>query len=196
MYDNIDTVKEGNRIKHYIVQDNSGKIGTLSKDNVVELINNKSITNAKIQVYNGSVIVRVKPIKQSTKKKVSNTLYNECKSSYTNGIVQSIKASHINTGNSIIKKLDNTQVGTPLKIRKYSYDDFEQVIYLGKQEIQCQESYTFFNGKNISGYFGITKRYILEEKELEIKFDDNDTSEVAFLLNYIKKGPFGLSNIL
>lgn len=178
-------IKEGNRIRHYMVKDDNGKLHQMSKDALIGYIKSGVISNAKIQIYNGNTIIRVKPVDSS-----------KTKSAYTDKIVESIKASHITTGNNIIQKLDKLKVGTPLKIRTYSYDDFEQVIYLGKQEIQNRESYTFFNGSGVTGYFGLTKQFILNNKQVEFKFDDNDTSEVAFLLNYIKKGPFGLSNIL
>lgn len=51
--------KSGNKIIDYDCTDGSNTL-KLTKDKLAELIQNKEVSNAKMQVYKGTVIIRVK----------------------------------------------------------------------------------------------------------------------------------------
>ena len=64
---------------------------------------------------------------------------------------------------------------------------YKQCIYCGMQEVQYREAYGFFDGSGLTGTFAFSKKFILNNETIKFKFNDNDTDELAMLLNKINK---------
>lgn len=197
----VGVAKCGNKIAYYGVQDDSGNISNVSKDDVVRLVQSKDITNAKTQMWNGNAIVRIKDnVKtiqvtnvQTTKNKPAPTVVHKEASSVATDIASGILGNKPIRGSKAVNWLKGTTKGTPLKIRVSDYKNFEQVIYMGLKEVQNREAHVFFNGQGASGTFALSENYIIGKTDIEIVVGDNDPCEVNFLLNYIKKGPFEIN---
>ena len=164
-------IKEGNRIHHYDVLDDNNKIVKMTKEQVINSIKCKAITNAKIQIYNGNTIVRVN-------KNVKTQLLNK----NTNN-------KNIFNGAEAIERLIRTESGTPLKITVKQGLRTEDVIFVGIRDIQSRESFVFFNGEGLNGLFGLTSNAI-REYNTKIEFNNCDTVRITELLNLMKQAKF------
>lgn len=114
--------KQGNKIISYTCTD-GGQTLDLSKEQLCGYIDKKMVSNAKIQVYQGNIIVRVSdaakdvqkaPTNNSTVTKPKKSVYtildyiNEAKDSGVNEL--SLADIVVNTNNLAIKKVKNKQV--------------------------------------------------------------------------------------
>ena len=178
-------IKDGNRIKHYEIYDDSGNIHECSKEQVANLIKQGKIDNATVQVYKGTTIIRLKdrdnktiatkPIRVHTKL-TKNTF----------------------SGTDAIDELSKLSIGVPLKVltlsRVQNKWTEETVIYIGKEKPGLSPRtgrFSFFNGEGINGYYQLSFGYIIDNKDrIQFKFNDNDAVETASLIRYLKEGPW------
>lgn len=197
----IEIIKNGNRIQGYIVT-NGKTQKELNKEQVIELIKNKQITNATVQIWQGKPIVRVKEDKtyiQANKdaSRVGNSLPYQGMS-IADSIASSIKANNNIelAGEEAINMLKNTEPGIPLKVKIGIHGDWKQCIYIGNRYDDDRKDvlFSFFDGSSITGTFDFSQKFISnKDNGIKIKFNDNNPTETAFLLNYMKKGPFELN---
>lgn len=203
----IRVVKDKNRIAGYVVSDGRG-ITKVSKDKAVELIQLKMIDNATLQKWQGKYIIRIKDNDSKTKDtedrivsadrnitKVGNSLPYKG-SSIADSIAVTIKSNnkHELYCQDAINILNNTAEGVPLKVKMNDYLEWKQCIFIGSRYDNNRKDniFRFFDGSGVTGTFDFSQKYISNNDKIKFKFNDNDPTETAFLLNYIKKGPFDL----
>ena len=96
--------------------------------------------------------------------------------------------SNILTGRDMISALEGLEIGTPVLVDAGT-GEYIQAIYEGIGDIQYRTAYMFYDGSGISGTFGLSKKFILENPGVvSIILDDNDPTKVAGLLDNIKGG--------
>jgi len=91
-------------------------------------------------------------------------------------------SSEVLTGQDMVDALDSLEPGTPVLI-----DDgvgrYIQVIYMGIGEVQYQTVFQFYDGSGISGTFGFSAKFIVNNPDkVSIILDDNDPAKVTKLL--------------
>ena len=92
------------------------------------------------------------------------------------------------SGEDMISTLDSLEVGTPVLVDAGT-GNYTQAIYQGIGDIQYRTAYMFYDGSGISGTFGLSKKFILENPgAVSMVLDDNDPTKVADLLNTIQGG--------
>ena len=154
--------KQGNRIISYTCTDDN-QTSELTKEQVIQLIKNKQISNATLQYYNNKPIIRIK----------DNTKINK-------------EVPTIVCGEYAVGVLNKLLPGTPLMI-EIQGQPYEQVIYSGIGNVQSQQAYRFFNGEGFSGGYAFSPQYITRSGEkIKFKFNDNDPNKVAQLISQIK----------
>lgn len=199
----LEVIKDKNKIVGYNVTD--GKTTKqLSKAKVVELVQNKQIENATLQLWQGNYIVRVKDnvtksnntTNADKNKSITGTSIPYNGMTIADSIVSAIKANNSQELNCMdaINMLNNTDAGIPLKVKITDYNDWKQCIYMGSRydDDRRDTIFRFFDGSAITGTFDFSKRFISNNEKIKFKFNDNDATETAFLINYMKKGPFNL----
>lgn len=190
-----ETIKQGNRITGYII-DNGKNKKQESKEKVVELIKNKQIDNATVQMWQGKPIVRIKDNADKNVNNVGTSLPYQGMS-IADSIAGAIKANNSVelSGVELLNILKNTEVGVPLKLKLSETLDWKQVLFVGEEFDNQRKinTFNFFDGSGINGRFSLSDRFILNNHNIKAKFNDNDATEVAFLINYLKKGPFDLN---
>jgi len=93
--------------------------------------------------------------------------------------------SNVLTGKDMIATLDSLEVGTPLLVDAGN-GDYIQAIYQGIGDIQYRTAYMFYDDSGISGSFGLSKKFILENPGVvSMILDDNDPTKVSKLLQGI-----------
>ncbi|MBO4542767.1 MAG: hypothetical protein J5725_06240 [Bacteroidales bacterium] len=92
------------------------------------------------------------------------------------------------SGEDMISTLDSLEVGTPVLVDAGT-GNYTQAIYQGIGDIQYRTAYMFYDGSGISGTFGLSRKFILENPgTVSMVLDDNDPTKVADLLNTIQGG--------
>lgn len=189
-----EVIKQGNRISGYKVSDANG-VKQFTKDEVLNLIRAKQIDNASVQMWQGKPIIRVKDgADRFIETRGTSLPYHGM--TIADSVVSSIKSNTSDElfGDELVKLLKNTANGIPLKLKLSDTLDWKQVIYMGEEfdSDRKQNTFRFFDGSGVSGIFTLSERFILNNKAIKAKFNDNEPGETAFLINYLQKGPFNI----
>ena len=186
----IGMIKDGHKIVGYRIKGTNGQMHDMTKDEIVNLVENGSIINAKIQWYNGSAIVRTKekiPVCARIIKPKQEKQTTGCDTSIEDTKEHELEESKeikVYSGNEIVDLLSKMEKGTPLKMTCTSKENYKQCLYVGKERTPLGLiEHTFFDGSGLSGLFKFSERFMVNNsKTVKITIDDNDAVEVTRLI--------------
>lgn len=166
----IGMIKDRHTIVGYRLKSRDGNTVDVTKDQVIKLIEDGLVINAKVNMSNGSKIVRTK-----NKIPVCARVINK-KEEVKSKIEKYEKESLV----ELLNKLD---CDTPLKLTFTSVENYKQCIYLGSRKSPCGiVEYFFFDGRD----FKFSENFILNNENIKIILNDIDNSIIEGLLKQVK----------
>ena len=82
-------------------------------------------------------------------------------------------------------RLDDTQVGTPVRVKLSKGLGFKQTLFVGKHFSNGKLIFNFYDDSGITGCFGLSSEYIAKN-DVSFDFSNNDTIRVATLVKRLK----------